>query len=263
MQSFSTALVAACCRRVAIERMKTRWLRSEFMRMRSPSSAPPVRRRVGIDRDHRDAHLRESVQEAVAAIRRRRDDLPAPPVPVMPTHRRLAAGQLPMLAQARELGFVVACRLRSPTALCRWRFRRRVDPPSRGVGFVSTGGSDPPYGVAGLGARATTSSIISTRPMLHAVVGVVDALDAVGLQLGDFLGRDRAAAAAEHADVRGAAFSQHVDHVLEVLDVAALVRRQRDARRRLPAARRGRRPRPSGCGPDGRLRRPATGSGGA
>ena len=47
MQSFSTTFVAACWRRVAIERMKTCLERSEFMRMRSPSSAPPVRRRVG------------------------------------------------------------------------------------------------------------------------------------------------------------------------------------------------------------------------
>jgi hypothetical protein len=34
---------------------------------------------------------------------------------------------------------------------------------------------------------------------LHAVVGVVDALDAVGLQLADLLRGDGAAAAAEHA----------------------------------------------------------------
>ena len=47
MQSFSTTLVATCWRRVAIERMNTRGLRRLFMRMRSPSSAPPVRRRVG------------------------------------------------------------------------------------------------------------------------------------------------------------------------------------------------------------------------
>jgi hypothetical protein len=64
---------------------------------------------------------------------------------------------------------------------------------------------------------------------VHAVIRVVDALDAVGLQLADFLRRDRAAAAAEHADMAGAALAQHVDHVLEVLDVSALVARQRDA----------------------------------
>jgi hypothetical protein len=44
------------------------------------------------------------------------------------------------------------------------------------------------------------------------------------------LGRhDHAAAAAEHLDVRGAALAQQVDHVLEVLDVAALVGADGDA----------------------------------
>jgi len=58
---------------------------------------------------------------------------------------------------------------------------------------------------------------------------VVDAFHAIGLQLGDLFRGDGAAAAAEHAHMAGAAFLQHVDHVLEVLDVAALVAGQRDA----------------------------------
>ena len=41
-------------------------------------------------------------------------------------------------------------------------------------------------------------------------------------------GEDRSAAAAEHLNV-GAAFGEQLDHVLEVLDVPALVRRERDA----------------------------------
>ena len=36
------------------------------------------------------------------------------------------------------------------------------------------------------------------QPHFHAVVGVVDALDAVGFELADFLGRDGAAAAGEY-----------------------------------------------------------------
>jgi hypothetical protein len=64
---------------------------------------------------------------------------------------------------------------------------------------------------------------------VHAVVRVVDALHAVGLQLADLLRRDGAAAAAEHLDVTGVALLQHVHHVLEVLDVPALVARERDA----------------------------------
>ena len=52
---------------------------------------------------------------------------------------------------------------------------------------------------------------------------MVDPLDAERLELGDLRGRDRAAAAAEDADVVGAALAQHVDHVAEVLVVPALV----------------------------------------
>ena len=58
---------------------------------------------------------------------------------------------------------------------------------------------------------------------------MVDALDAVGFELADFLGSNRAAAAGEHPDVAGVVLAQHVDHVLQVLDVAALVAGQRDA----------------------------------
>ncbi len=63
---------------------------------------------------------------------------------------------------------------------------------------------------------------------MHAVVRVVDALDAVVLQFLDLVQRDGAAAAAEHADVLGAALAQQVDHVLEELDVPALVGRNGD-----------------------------------
>ena len=57
---------------------------------------------------------------------------------------------------------------------------------------------------------------------------MVDALDAVGFEFADLLGRDRAAATGEHADVRGVAFTQHVDHVFQVLDMPALVAGQGD-----------------------------------
>ena len=49
-------------------------------------------------------------------------------------------------------------------------------------------------------------------------------VDAVRVQLGDLARQDDAAAAAEDLDVLAAALAQQVDHVLEVLDVAALVR---------------------------------------
>ena len=56
-----------------------------------------------------------------------------------------------------------------------------------------------------------------------------DARDAVIVQLADLVGHDDAAAAAEHLHVRAAALAQQVDHVLEELDVAALIRRDGDA----------------------------------
>lgn len=77
----------------------------------------------------------------------------------------------------------------------------------------------------------TSHQILNHRhqPHLHAVVGVIDTLDAVGMEFGNFLGRDGAAAAAKDTDVAGTALAQHVDHVLEVLHVAALVTGQGDA----------------------------------
>ena len=57
----------------------------------------------------------------------------------------------------------------------------------------------------------------------------VDLLDAVLLQHLDLVRGDRAAAADDHADVLAALLLEHVDHVLEVLVVAALVGADCDA----------------------------------
>jgi uncharacterized protein involved in propanediol utilization len=62
-----------------------------------------------------------------------------------------------------------------------------------------------------------------------AVVGVVNARDAVSLQFPDFLGQNGAAAAAENLDVSGAEFFQQVVHVFEKLRVAALIGGDGDA----------------------------------
>ncbi len=72
-------------------------------------------------------------------------------------------------------------------------------------------------------------SIIPSRPIVAAVLGGEDLGHAVGLELGDLARDDHPAAAAEDLDVLGAAFLEQVDHVLEELDVAALVGRDRDA----------------------------------
>ena len=63
------------------------------------------------------------------------------------------------------------------------------------------------------------------------VLRAVDPCDAVGLQLPDLRGHDDAAASAEHLDVLAAALPERVDDVLEVLEVAALVRADGDALR--------------------------------
>src|SRR6185436_8578421 len=62
-----------------------------------------------------------------------------------------------------------------------------------------------------------------------AVLRRVDPRDAVVLQFLDLGGDDDAAAAAEYLHPRPASAAQQVDHVLEVLDVPALVRRHGDA----------------------------------
>ncbi len=62
---------------------------------------------------------------------------------------------------------------------------------------------------------------------LPPVLRRVDLLDAVPLESLDFLGRDGATTADDHADVVAAALPQHVDHVREVFVVAALVRADR------------------------------------
>ena len=61
------------------------------------------------------------------------------------------------------------------------------------------------------------------------VLGREDARDAVVVQLLDLGSDDDAATAAIDADVLAAALAQQVDHVLEELDVPALVRADRDA----------------------------------
>ena len=82
--SASIALVAELRRRVAIERMKMRSSRKALNRIRSPSNAPPVRRRVGSTAStatRNCSNRRENLlsSSSVTVL------LPAPPVPVTPT----------------------------------------------------------------------------------------------------------------------------------------------------------------------------------
>jgi len=67
------------------------------------------------------------------------------------------------------------------------------------------------------------------EPELLAVVGREDPAHAVGLEVLDLGGEDRAAPAAEHLDLSGAALAEQVDQVGEELDVPALVGADRHA----------------------------------
>ena len=138
-----------------------------------------------------------------------------------PHDRHAGAGELPLLAQPAQFGF------RHVAAL-----DRRKEPGQVAVALSvrphprpeARFGRGPPLGVRAL------HDVVDHRRQAHlqAVVGVVDPLDAVGLELRDLLRRDRAAAAAEHENVLPALLRQPVDHVAEELDVPALVGTDRD-----------------------------------
>ncbi|MCW0416172.1 hypothetical protein NB689_001926 [Xanthomonas sacchari] len=192
------------------------------------AGAAPAR----VDRDHRDAHLREAGQEAVeqfvgdrglagtAGAGQAEYGRGAPTA-------RLRCGRragLQLLAQQRQF------RLRERAVLDRRQHPADadlvVDVRQRGAGRRRA--TRLRRGLAPFpGTRHHVLDHLH-KAHLHAVVGVVDALHAVGLQFGDLLRRDGAATATEYAHMAGAALAQHVDHVLEVLHVAALVGRQRD-----------------------------------
>ncbi len=235
MQSLSTALVAACWRRVAIERMNTR-----LAAQRVHADAVAEQRAAGaaaggVDRDHRDAHLREAGEEAVEQFvgdRGLAGAAGAGDADDRASCRRRSCHCLRRCASSASSSAPSSMALSMRPMAISSSMRRRWSRRSRGRRRAAA-------------SSARRDDVLDHRHQahVHAVVGVVDALDAVGLQLADFLGRDRAAAAAEHADVAGAALAQHVDHVLEVLDVAALVATTARCRRRLPAARRAPRPR--------------------
>ena len=99
--------------------------------------------------------------------------------------------------------------------------------------------------------------IIPGRPEPLAVLGGEDR-DAARAQPLDLVVDDHAAAAADDLDVAGAALAQRLDEVLEVLDVAALVGRHRDALDVLLDRGVDDLLRPTGCGRGGRPRTPGS-----
>ncbi len=120
----SIAFVARFCRRVAIERMKTRSLRRLFIRMRSPSSAPPVRRRVGSTATTATRSSREVGQEAGEDLVRH-GALAGAAGAGDPDDRHACARAAPLGLAEREVSPERSPRPRAPTASAPRRGRRR------------------------------------------------------------------------------------------------------------------------------------------
>ena len=188
-----------------------------FIRMRSPSRAPPPRRRVG--------SMASTAMRSLSSwsSRKRRtsssvsDDLPEPPVPVMPS-----TGTVRPAAAVRSCSSSVGSSRPSSSAVM-----ARASAPWSPARTSSTEVSGTAIG--------STSHACDDRvdhrgeAQLLAVLGREDPGDAVRLELGDLARDDHAAAAAEDAHVPEPAGAQLVDQVAEVLVVAALVRRHRHA----------------------------------
>jgi len=62
----------------------------------------------------------------------------------------------------------------------------------------------------------------------HAIIGVVDAVNAIRFQFSDFIQRNGAAATAEYLDMPCPAFFELIDHETEILVMTTLVGRDCD-----------------------------------
>ncbi len=162
------------------------------MRMRSPSSAPPLRRRVGSTeitamRMSGKCCRKRFSSSSVTEL------LPAPPVPVRPMTGVLPPASCHCLRRFCSSPSLIALLLDGGQHIA----ERHVIGIARSSAWPACRLAVPD------GAR---HQVFDHRHQahLHAVVRVVDALDAVGLQFLDFIGRDGAATAAEHADMAGA-----------------------------------------------------------
>ena len=178
--------------RVAIERMKTLGASMAFIRIRSPSSAPPVLRRVG-------SMAITAIRGSLLYMRKRRTS--------SSVKRRLAGAAGAGDAEHRDrpaamrMGVdVVAAVVVEAAGL-----QRGDDPGQRrglaGEQAVEVGGQVLRRVEVGAGQHVVDHPL-QAEPA--AVVGGVDAGDAVGVQLRHLLGDDHPAAAAEDADVAAA-----------------------------------------------------------
>ncbi len=245
--SASASGTSAADERVASDRKNTCGGSIAFMRMRSPSSAPPPLRRVGSTASTAMRSLSSWSSRKRRISSSVSDDLPEPPVPVMPsTGAALAVaadGELggpPRPATAGlDGGDHAGQHLRRRRVQAR---RARSAPRRRGRRRT----------------RRTSWLTIPARPRRWPSSGekIGDAVGCASSAISD--GDDDAAAAAVDPDVAAALVAQAVDEVAEVLDVAALVRADGHALHVL-GHRSLRRPRrPSGCARGGSPRRPGS-----
>ena len=230
--------------------MKTFSAASEFMRMRSPSSAPPERRRVGsiattaIWRSGKWRTKRCSSSSF-------RLDLPAPPVPVRPMTGA------PMLRLGDRAANRVCAGRRSP-ALPR-------APRSRARATHDRAHCSGPNAYGGrLRAARTREHVVDHAVEADAtpVLGRVDPLDAVPLERFDLVRRNRAAAADHDANVArrpSRAACRPCRRSIRCVRPGTTTPRWR---RRPPGSRRARCPRRCGCARDAPPRRRATAAAG-
>ena len=192
-----------------------------FILIRSPSRAPPVLRREGsteitamvvLGSSSRNLRISSSVRE----------DLPEPPVPVMPTTGALvltwAVRAATTILQGRVVGLLVLLGPGDHPGQSQPLVRAKLPGAHRrtAVGAFHIHGLN--HGVDHA-LQAHGPAVVRREYLGHAV----------GLQLVYLLGDDHSAASAVDLDVPGPLFLEQVDHVLEELDVPALVGGDRNA----------------------------------
>ena len=188
--------------------------RCEFIRIRSPSSAPPPRRRLG-------STARTAIRSLSSWSRRKRrtsssvsEDLPDPPVPVMPSTGTLLAGR-----RRADRSASASDRPRSSTVMAR---ASAAVPPGAHARRPRRLRCEVDVAVAD--QLVDHSGQAEPLPVLRA-----EDVHAARAQQLDLVGDDDPAATAEDPDVAGAALGQPLDEVAEVLDVPALVGADRHA----------------------------------
>ena len=174
------------------------WLQGPiaFMRMRSPSRAPPLLRRDGSIEITATRRLSSWSRRSRRISSSVREDLPAPPVPVMPS-----TGIVRACASALIAAMSLASALPFSSAVMSWASARQFISPWPWMALQVLGR------VGGEVLVAAHHHLADHSRQAHAlaVLGAVDARHAVGLQLADLRRHDHAAAAAEHLDVLAAA----------------------------------------------------------